>query len=591
MTNKLLRIGAVAATAAIAVSLAACSGGGGGGTTASSSSPTKGGTITWLDQSGQFTATDPVGVYLGEEIAGFRRLVYRGLTALPAKADKNPKVIPDLATDTGKTPDQGKTWSFTLKDGVKWQDGSPITCADLQYGLSRSYDASLVSPGGGVGTTYFGDTSYNLIDPDDPTYDLTTNYTGPLTGKPEAQAHFEKAASCSGKTITYHFANAWADFPYSAAALFTTDPYQKSFDKGAQNIWTINSNGPYKLQGDTFDSQAGGTFVRNTNYDPKTDSTEVRGAYPDTVKLSMVDSYETIYARLIASSGGDASAFAMVNVPADKYSQITSAMKDRTMTSTSPYTRFLMINSQTMTDPIVRQALILATDKAGWLKVNGGDKYGTVTTTGVSSAIPGMKQVASMEKVNPSGDPAAAKALLAKSSTPNPSIRYAFPDVSTVNEQEAAILQQGWEKAGFKVTLVPISKDAKPGYYAQVGKKDKPIDVFRSGWAADWPSLFAVVPPILQSNPASADFGVGFNYGFYSNSKVDDLIKQANASTDVSKQQDLLDQADAAAVADGAYVPLVNQNNYWVYGNKLGGFVPTVAMSYYPDLGAMYVKK
>lgn len=591
MTIKLLRVGAVAATAALAVSLAACSGGGGGTSSGSSSTPTKGGTITWLDTAGVFTATDPVGVYLGEEIAGFRRLVYRGLTALPATDDKNPKVLPDLATDTGTTPDQGKTWSFTLKDGVKWQDGSAITCADLQYGLSRSYDATLVSPGGGVGTTYFGSTSYNLIDPTDPTYDLTTNYTGPLTGTPEAQAHFDRAASCSGNTITYHFQNAWADFPYAAAALPTTDPYQKSFDKGAQSIWMINSNGPYKLEGTTFDSQAGGTFVRNTNYDPKTDSTTVRGAYPDTVKITFVDSLETVYARLIASSGGDSSAFAMANIPADKYSQITPAMKDRTMTSTSPYTRFLMINSETIKDPNVRMALVLATDRAGWLKVNGGDKYGTPTSTIVSSAIPGMSQNPSLEKINPSGDPEAAKALLAKSGNPNPTIRYAFSDVSTVVEQEAAILQQGWEKAGFKVTLVPISKDAKPGYYAQVGKREKPIDVFRSGWAADWPSLFAVIPPILQSNPASADFGVGFNYGFYSNAKVDDFIKQANAATDVATQQKLLNEADAAAGADGAYAPLVNQNNYWIYGNKLGGFVPTVAMSYYPDLGAMYVKK
>lgn len=591
MTKKLLsRVGVVAISGALAVALAACSSGG-TSPTSTSSGPTKGGTITWLDTSGQFTATDPVGVYLGEEIAGFRRLVYRGLTALPISSDKNPKVVPDLATDTGTTKDGGKTWSYTLKSGLKWQDGTTITCADLQYGLSRSYDPSLVSPGGGVGTVYFGSGGYNLIDPAAPSYDLSTKYVGPLTGTAEAQAHFDAAASCSGNTITYHFQNAWPDFPYAAAALFSTDPYEKSFDKGTANLFTINSDGPYKLQGTTFDSQAGGTFVRNSNYSASTDSTTVRGAYPDTVKVSFVDSSETIAARLIANSGADSSAFSMANIPSDKYSEIASSMSSRVLTSTSPYTRFLMINSNTITDPNVRNAIVKATDQAGVIKANGGSKWGTPTSTIVAGAIPGFQPNPSTANNNPSGDPAAAKALLAKTSNPTPTIRFAFADTSTVIEQVAAVLQQGWEKAGFKVTLIPISKDAKPGYYAQVGADPKPIDVFYSGWAADWPSLFAVIPPILQSNPKGATFGVGFNYGFYSNAKVDSLIQQATASTDTATQQKLLNQADQVAESDGAYVPLANQSNYFIHGSKLGGFLPDVASSYYPDLGGMYVTK
>ncbi len=586
MTKKLLsRVGVIAVTGVLAAALAACSSG--GGTPAPTSSGQKGGTLTSLDVSGEYEATDPVGVYLGVEIANFRRIVYRGLTALPITADKNPKVVADLATDTGTTKDEGKTWSFTLKKGVKWQDGTAITCADLQYGLSRSYDASLVAGGGGVGLTYFGDGSYNLIDPSDPSYDLATEYTGPLTGTPEAQAHFEKAASCSGDTITYHFQNPWADFPYATAALFSTDPYQKSFDKGTANLFTINSDGPYKLQGATFDQNAGGTFVRNSAYDASTDSTDVRAAYPDTIKFEFVDSPETITERLLADSGSDQAAYSPLNIPSDKYSEITSDLSSRVVTSTSPYTRFLEINSNTLTDPNVRSALIAATDKAGVIKAEGGSKWGIPTSTIVSSAIPGFKEN-SLSKIDPNGDAAAAKKLLGGAT---PEIRFAFSDSSTVIEQVAAVLQQSWEKAGFKVTLDPIAKDAKPGYYAQVGSDPKPIDVFFAGWAADWPSLFAVVPPILQSNPKGATFGVGFNYGFYSNPKVDGLIKQANQSTDTAEQQKLLTEADAAAAADGAYVPLANQNNYYIYGTKLGGFLPDVASSYYPDLGGMYVKK
>lgn len=588
MTKKLLsRIAAIAAIGVVASGLAACSGGGSSDNSTSStgSGAKKGGTVTWLDVTGQWEATDPAGVYLGEEIAGLRRLTYRGLTALPITADKNPKPVADLATDTGTTKDNGKTWSYTLKKGVKWQDGTDITCADLQYGLARSYDATLVATGSGVGTTYFGASGYNLIDPSDPSYDLESKYTGPLTGSAEAQAHFNNAASCSGNTITYHFQNSWADFPYAAASLFTTDPYEKSFDKGTANQWKINSDGPYILQESAYDTQVGGTFVRNKNYDPSTDSVTVRGAYPDTVKFEMVGTPETITARLIADSGNDQTAFTPGNIPSDKYSDVSS-VTGRIETTTSPYTRFLEINSKTITDPKVRSALIAATDKAGVIKAEGGDKWGTATSTIVSSAVAGFQQN-SLSKISPSGDIDKAKSLLGGQT---PTIRFAFADSSTVIENVAAILQTGWEKAGFKVTLVPIAKSAKPGYYTQVSAADKPIDVFFAGWAADWPSLFAVIPPILQSNPAGAKNGVGFNYGFYSNATVDGLIEKANATTDTAQQQKLLQQADETAATDGAYVPLANQNNYFIYGSKLGGFLPDVASSYYPDLGAMYVK-
>lgn len=589
MKNNRLVVGALAGISVLSLALTGCAGGGASGGDSALGTPVKGGTVTWLDVQGQFEATDPAAVYLGSEIAALRRVVYRGLTALPVSSDPNAKPVADLATDTGKTTDGGKTWSFTLKDGVKWQDGSAITCADLQYGLSRSFDADIVSQGGGVGTTYMA--QYGLIDPAAPDYDISANYTGPFTGKADAQAHFNNAASCSSdnKTITYHFKSAWPDFAYATAALFSTDPYQKSFDKGTASQWLINSNGPYKFDG-KFDVQGKNELVRNENYDAKTDSIQARGAYPDKVVFEFVDSQETITARLIADSGADQTAFTPNNVPSAKYTDAQAVPDTRVKKTTSPYTRFLQINSVRLTDPKVRRALVLATDKAGALKVLGGDNYGTPTSTLVSKAVSGYQENASTKGDNPSGDPEAAKKLLAEAGQPNPAITYAFSDTPTGNKV-AAVFQQGWEKAGFKVTLYPVAKTAKPGYYAQMLKKDKAVDLFYSGWAADWPALFAVIPPILQSNPADATGGVGFNYGFYSNKDVDQLILDATNATDPAVQIQKLQKADEVAAADGAYVPLVNQNNFFIYGSKLGGFLPDLASSYYPDLGAMYVAK
>lgn len=582
--NKKLLVGIAAAVGVVSLTLAGCSSGG----TASpmgDDTPVKGGTVTWLDIVSQFTATDPVGVYPGEESAGLRRLVYRGLTALPITDDPNPEVVPDLATDTGTTQDEGRTWSFTLKDGVKWQDATPITCEDLQYGLARSYDMSLWGPGGGVGTAYLA--QYGLYDPAAPDYDLASEYTGPLSGTAEAQAHFDNAASCDGNTITYHFKQAWPDFPYATAALFTADPYEESFDKGQQNLWTVNSNGPYMLDGTTdFDPNTGGTFVRNPNYDASTDSADVRGAYPDVVKLEIVADQETVTERLIADTGDDQAAFTPGNIPASKYSEITDALSSRTVTSPSPYTRFIEINYLTLSDPDVRRALQLATDKEGVIQALGGENYGTPSSTIISESIPGFQENPSTKDDDPAGDPEAAKKLL---DGRTPTIRFAFSDTPSWG-QVASVLEQSWSAAGFQVQLVPVPPTARPDYRSRVMSKDKPIDAFMGAWSADWSSLFPVVAPTLQSNPADATDGVGFNYGFYSNPEVDAAIAEATSSTDRATQQADLLKADQLAAADGAYIPLVQEKNYFIHGSRLGGFLPDAASGYYPDLGGMYVR-
>ena len=56
----------------------------------------------------------------------------------PARAVTGTKLVPDLARCLGKPSDDGKTWTFTLNDGVKFEDGTPITSKDIKYGIERS---------------------------------------------------------------------------------------------------------------------------------------------------------------------------------------------------------------------------------------------------------------------------------------------------------------------------------------------------------------------------------------------------------------------------------------------------------------------
>ena len=94
---------------------------------------------TWTRSASTSVATSPTSV----------ALVYRSLVTYPTSTDPDEAntPVPDLATDTGQSNEDATEWTFTLKDGVKWQDGKPITCEDLKYGVSRTFATDVITGG------------------------------------------------------------------------------------------------------------------------------------------------------------------------------------------------------------------------------------------------------------------------------------------------------------------------------------------------------------------------------------------------------------------------------------------------------------
>ena len=149
-----LRVAALASAAAMV--LAACGGGGSGGssgasggTSGAAGKPVTGGTLTMLSLNQQFTDLDPQRAYTGEDIAFLDAYLTRSLTGYKISRDaKEPStLVPDMATDTGTAMNGGKDWKFTLRDGMKWQDGSPVTCEDVKYGVSRTFATDVITGG------------------------------------------------------------------------------------------------------------------------------------------------------------------------------------------------------------------------------------------------------------------------------------------------------------------------------------------------------------------------------------------------------------------------------------------------------------
>lgn len=92
---------------------------------------------------------DPQRISARTDAAFAGRVFARTLTAYQHGSDDQSQVTltGDLAVDTGAADRTLRVWTFTIRDGVKWQDGSPLTCADVKYGISRSFATETITGG------------------------------------------------------------------------------------------------------------------------------------------------------------------------------------------------------------------------------------------------------------------------------------------------------------------------------------------------------------------------------------------------------------------------------------------------------------
>lgn len=572
------RLLASTAVAALAATLAACGGGSDSNSSTGDSAEAKpGGTLNYYIFA-PYEHVDPQRTYVGVELTNFRRTVYRSLVAFPISQD--PDVantpVPDLATDTGTANADSTEWSFTIKDGVKWEDGKAITCEDFKYGASRVFATDVITGGPNYLLTY-------LDIPTDPKTGLPA-YNGPYKG--DGQDLFDKAITCDGNTITYKFKKPWPDFPLAVAGLSMMDPYREDKDQGNKSNYQIFSNGPYKIEGSMWNKNKGALFIRNENYDPATDSTDIRKALPDEINFNVGQTTETIYDQLIADSGDAQYAITSQRVPPAYYSQITGPVADRSLLVPSPYVDYLVPNVRLIDNVEVRRALAMATNKAGWIEAGGGEKAYTPADSIVNPSVLGYQPNPAFKDIPTEGDPAAAKKMLEDAGVTLPyPIKFTYPQSDTMDKMAAA-LKQTWDEAGFETTLDPLGDT----YYDVIQKPDKDSDVVWAGWGSDWPSAITVTPPLFDSRPNLSAASDGQDYGGYKSDEFNKLVDQAQAAASLDEQTKALQEADAILGEDVAYIPLEISQFYFLHGSKVVGFTTTPASSSYPDLGAIGVE-
>jgi peptide/nickel transport system substrate-binding protein len=562
-----------AAVAALAVS--GCTGVGPvhGGTAAGA------GRLTVLSL-GPVATWDPQRMSTAQDIAFAGRVFVRTLTAFPPGADAaSQRVVQgDLATTAGTVDPALKTWSFTLRSGITWQDGSPVTCDDVRYGVSRSFAEPFASEG----------LNYPLAYLDIPRKsDGTSTYSGPDAKDPKGQAAFDKAVSCDGTTVTFRLSTPMADFN-QVVALPVFAPFKKSQDKGKDGTYAVFSNGPYQLK-TPWDPSAGGTFERNPKWDKGSDP--IRKAKPVSIDYVEGTESQTAVQQVINDAEEHRQSVTLDSAPPAMQQHILSdaALSARSVNPSGQFVDYLApnVSKGVMRNPKVRQAFALSTNREGYVTALGGPSAASSAFSLIGPPLPGHNDGDPVGS-GPSGDAARARAALQESGLTLPvKVRVAYRSTPT-SDKALAALANGWDEAGFAVQLQPIAKDYFDAVSAP-GRTDQ-TDVFWANWAPAWPSASTVIAPLFDSRINVTRNGNGRDFGGFSDAGVNQEITRIGALHDLGDQAHAWGALDASLAQRGVFIALAQRKALYVAGTSVTGLSANEALGGFVDLADVGVK-
>ncbi|MFD6138566.1 ABC transporter substrate-binding protein [Promicromonospora sp. NPDC060271] len=542
---KLHRISAAVLAAATTLALTACGGGapddssGGGGFTAE---PAVGGTVHVL-QNADFSYLDPARGWDGG-VNNFYRLVYRQLTtSAPGSSEDPTEIVPDLAESLGEASDDGLTWTYTLKDGLKFDNGDPITSAEVKFGISRAWDPEI-----GIGSPYLKQV-----------IDAPEGYEGPYRS-----GDLPTIETPDEKTIVFHLKEPFPEFDAVLSQVNAT-PFPTGSGAGDEFIHDIIASGPYKLA----EYVPGSTIklTRNESWDPATD--EVRAAKPDGWEFTIGLDPATIDERLIAGQGSDVNAIAGNIQPATLPRLQTPQLKERVLEFPGICTTYLGLNTtkEHLDDVRVRQAISYAIDRTTIVNASGGTQLGDPATTILPPSVAGHKDFDLYPSADGTGDVEAARKLLSEAG-----LSDGFTMTLDIRAQEsmqaqAEAVQQALERVGITVELNLIDTST---YYETIGTPSQQHDAAITGWCPDWASSAATFLPPLFDGRNIYEKGNG-NIAQIDDPAINERIDEIKAMTDIDAANEQWGDLDEQILELAPVVPLMVAKGVMLPGENVTG--------------------
>lgn len=516
--------------AAMTVGLVACGSSSGDGKKSSASSDEK---ILSVETGPDPETVDPA---LNSAIDGGEMILhaFEGLLKLDENGD------PEAGqAEKWEVSDDGLTYTFHLRDGLKWSDGSDLTAEDFVYSWQRVCDPNVAAP-------------------------YASTVLGMVEGFDEAAAgDIEKLGveAKDDKTFVVHLANPCPYFE-SIAAFATLNPVQKATIDANGDAWataadTYISNGPFYVT-----EWVPGSYVlmkKNPNY-WDADSIKLDG-----IKFNLIEDANAAYS---AYQTGEV--LMIKNVPTEEIPSLKDSADFHVDPIIGTYYLSLNLERDAFKDARVRKALSLAIDRdyvantlmqgtyspadnlmgPGWIDMDG--KQFKDNANGGQSYIDVNNYEADLEE---------AKQLLADAGYPDgegfPSISYTTNDAG-YHKVVAEYLQQAWAQLG-----IDLQVDIVEWASFTPMRRNGDFDVARNGWVGDYSDPSNMLELFYSTN--------GNNDGKFNNADFDAAIELSRTTLDSAERSKALHTAEDVLMEETGCIPVAYYNDFWLQSDKITG--------------------
>lgn len=460
--------------------------------------------------------------------------------------DQDNKVQPGQAEKYEVSPD-GLTWTFTMRDGLKWSDGTDLNAKDFEYTFKRIADTNVAAP--------YAETVIGMIE----------GYKDAIDSKNPEKLNVK--ASDDGKTLTIKLAYPCSYFD-KIVAFGTMSPVQKATVEKNGDSWatkpeTYVCNGPYTITEWTPSEKI--VCKKNENYKGGWDSSKIVN---DKLTFLLLEDSSASYT---AYTGGTAQL--IKDVPTEEIPTLKKDKKDEFNVDPILGTYYLSmnLNKAPFNNKNVRKALSLAIDRD---YVANTVMQGTYTPaynyvgTGVDDVDPGKflenSKAANGGKTYISEDYKAnleeAKKALAEAGYPEgkgfPTITYSTNDTG-YHKALAEYLQQVYKDLGITMNIDIVDWSSftpkrRAGEY----------EMARNGWVMDYNDASNMIELFVSSN--------GNNDGKYNNPAFDKAVNDSKVA-DKTAHFAALHEAEKIVSEDYGFIPVAYYNDFWLQSTSLKG--------------------
>lgn len=452
--------------------------------------------------------------------------------------DKDGKLAPGQA-ETWETSEDGLTWTFHLRDGLKWSDGSELTANDFVYSWKRVCDPMVAAP--------YAETVLGVV----------AGYEDAVAGDLDAL----QVAAPDDKTFVVTLSAPCTYFG-SLAAFATLSPVQQATIEANGDGWAVDpstyvSNGSFYITEWVPGSHI--TMSKNPNY-WNADAIKL-----DAIKFMLMEDSNAAYS---AYQTGDV--LLIKDVPTEEIPTLRENPEFNIDPILGTYYVNLNNNLDIFKDPKVREALSLAVDRdyvantimqgtyspagylvgPGWMDSDGSDFM--KNSNGGAEFIDTTNFEANLEK---------AKQLLAEAGYPDgqgfPAISYTTNDI-TYHKVVAEYLQQAWAELGInlQVNIVEWSSFTPM-------RRNGDYEVARNGWVGDYSDPSNILELFCTTN--------GNNDGKFANAEYDAAMDVARTTLDTKERSEALHKAEEIIMQEAGCIPLAYYNDFWLQSPKLSG--------------------